>query len=102
MNKYTKGPWKYNKSYCQQGKKPLTICDDDGMPVAGISGSSLHQLDQEANARLIAAAPELFEALIGVIDCAACIDISQKPCGNDGLCNRAVAAQELIDKVRGE
>ncbi len=61
---HTKSPWEYFRtSRYKEGKRPFNINDSDGMPVAGIRGSSLHQPDPEANALLIAAAPELLESL---------------------------------------
>ena len=100
MSKHTKGPWKYHKSYCQQGKKPLTICDDDGMPVAGISGSSMRQSDPEANARLISAAPELLEVLTQFLELKMSSCVSQ----TEWILKGAVIAKAtaIIAKATGE
>lgn len=56
MSKHTPGPWEVNKDY-----KGRTIidCNDDNICIM----DSLHEVDIKHNARLIAVAPELYEAL---------------------------------------
>lgn len=53
---HTPGPWKLNSSYTFFG---------NGTPVASMIASSLADLtaEEQANARLIAAAPDLLQAL---------------------------------------
>lgn len=76
--KHTPGPWKAN-----EGKAPRTRCGSFGREVVGnryedsegvtytvvaqVEGNQTSQLTTEANARLIAAAPDLLEALILVV-----------------------------------
>jgi hypothetical protein len=60
MSKHTPGPWKVtSESY-----NPLIECED-GYVIAQIKGVSLNVagFDYEANARLIAAAPRMYELL---------------------------------------
>lgn len=65
MSKFTKGEWEYGKN----GKFPFWY--------VGVKGTTryLATVDKEANARLIAAAPEMYELLS---DCAAFL----KDCGD--------------------
>lgn len=66
--KYTKGRWH------RSGGRGLNIVDDSRMIiVAKIYSSSTHlgpknKTEYEANACLVAAAPEMYEALISVLD----------------------------------
>ena len=56
MSKHTPGPWKvsYPNIVTTKSPKPMLIC-------------SIPVINQEANARLIASAPELLEALSRII-----------------------------------
>ena len=71
MSEHTKGPWQAVKragSYTS----PFIIQTEHGRHVANLTGSNLEPEGQsigeaEANARLIAAAPELLEALKGLV-----------------------------------
>ncbi|MEO0498964.1 MAG: hypothetical protein AAF205_00205 [Pseudomonadota bacterium] len=67
--KHTPGPWR------QTAKHPRQICDPHGRKVAkclletrGFHGSALPDGEAEANARLIAAAPDLYGALGELIE----------------------------------
>lgn len=67
MNKFTSGPWTigYNAYTIEAG--PMKICDIRGWGhLTGTGGLNLPAEEakkiQEANARLIAAAPEMYEA----------------------------------------
>ena len=61
MSSHTPGPWVFNESIPRTVKAPKDgyitrhICDMDA--------STISAFDQDANARLIAAAPDLLEAL---------------------------------------
>jgi len=63
--KHTKGPWKvvYGEVYTVDNKPIADMVRDDTAAKAGISPA-----ERDQNARLIAAAPELFEAAIGARD----------------------------------
>lgn len=73
MPKFTKGPWRLNdtfksKVFAQTEKGLMTVCDIRGWGhLTGFGGFHLSDEAaieiQDANAALIAAAPEMFEAL---------------------------------------
>lgn len=71
MSKHTPGPWKWSGEYTHPcGKPAWTLLGRHGL--YGIltcdQGSAPQDLNDEANARLIAAAPELLENLIGCME----------------------------------
>lgn len=86
MSKHTPGPWKVNKDY-----KGRTIidCNDDNICIM----DSLHEVDIKHNARLIAAAPEMLEALKRCI-----VDAKQNLTKAERL-ERIKIAQGLIDRI---
>lgn len=55
MSCFTKGPWRVDHNH-----RHYVVCDHATMVVC-VCGSSLTQETREANARLIAAAPDMFE-----------------------------------------
>lgn len=60
--KHTKGPWKLSEGY-------LIGPDDNLVKISLRENSSAHVKEEEvANARLVAAAPELLEALLEIIE----------------------------------
>lgn len=64
MSKHTPGPWKVRQ---RRTKPPHDYEIEDSCPEGhGLVYVRMHNGEQEANARLIAAAPELFEAARGV------------------------------------
>lgn len=73
MSKHTPGPWEYEKEHrdCFSHTSghytaPVeftTIFMDDGNELDGENRAEVHGPNQEANARLIAAAPDMLEAL---------------------------------------
>jgi len=70
-SKYTPGPWDWPKgSITVRGPKPenIKICDMSSV-VATCPPYSLSVSEQEANARLIAAAPELLDVASRWISC---------------------------------
>ena len=83
--KHTPGPW-YATTMGKAGWVDVFAHGVD-IPIA----STRHQ-DQEANARLIAAAPELLEALQSVLD--NCLD-------SEGLCTAHAKARAAIAKATG-
>ena len=60
--KHTPGPWKINQTTLYRGEE--MISDESGQFIAGISNRD----ESEANAKLIAAAPEMLDALKAVYD----------------------------------
>lgn len=70
--KYTPGPWKIAES--DQGPiplatKPFAIKDSEGNYIAVLGAGSVHFGKAWANAPLIAAAPELLEAMEAMLTC---------------------------------
>lgn len=66
--KYTKGPWKVCKQFSHQGFIEVEHCDRHtkgaaSLVVARVTCRESWRVEQEANARLISAAPDLLEAL---------------------------------------
>jgi len=67
MSKHTLGPWEIDEQYVQQaGKADVGICDVLNMDEGGSKGWYRGPVT-EANARLIAAAPDLLEALTALL-----------------------------------
>lgn len=70
MKNYTPGPWKVMFSIPEVGECALAVWPADtvhgcvGSPICKVSPEHLMNETDEANARLIAAAPELLEALV--------------------------------------
>ena len=98
MSEYTKGPWRVGKPGPNGGH---TIGTPEGLMVAMIS-HSVNYADQvttaKANARLIAAAPELLEALQTLVD--DCIHASGSMDYNYGEFDLK-AAEAAILKAKG-
>lgn len=67
MSKHTSGPWSFWPSIPEEGVECFWI-ENGVKQITGIDGPQNDE--QEANARLIAAAPELLEALIAVVSVA--------------------------------
>lgn len=69
MNKHTPGPWFIGTDFSDQGRHIYAeqmVCDDDGEewhPLIASTDDDERLIDWQANARLIAAAPEMFAAL---------------------------------------
>ena len=78
MLKYTPGPWKVSRSY----DKSIEILGPD----AEVSNDDVDPVEALANARLIAAAPDLFESLQLLVDHIVAGEVQ------DGDCERGLAA----------
>ena len=71
-NKFTPGPWEVVEDIRYEDKESqytagFDICNFDGTSVVGCEGISGDSEKERANAILIAAAPDLLEALEGVL-----------------------------------
>lgn len=95
MTSYTPGPWTIH----DEGDDCLDIRSDGGSPPIATLGWHVDDTSSQANARLVAAAPDLYEALLGM-ECAGCHLILNedynRPCPD---CAPAFAA---LEKARGE
>lgn len=69
-SKYTPGPWKieHGKVYGFHGQYITRDVSDGSHYVARMDGSTMAAFNQDANARLIAAAPDLLAALEKIAD----------------------------------
>ena len=79
MNKHTPGPWRRAESYRPEiqnvgtsAQAPYILCADGRNVAAAMIGGFEDMAEVDANARLIAAAPELLEALVRLLAQAAC------------------------------
>lgn len=71
MSAFTPGPWRVKLL----APKFVEVCDDNGKPIVtwpGFDESNVPLKRHEANARLIAAAPDLLEALKNTASALAC------------------------------
>ncbi len=96
MSKHAPGPWKVTS----ESHNPLIECED-GYVIAQIKGVSLsvEGFDCEANARLIAAAPRMYELLVEAREL-----LDQYFCGCDdkGLVAWNEANKALLDEIDGQ
>lgn len=74
MSKHTPGPWKvfdYGEypgiDSCTEPRRAIVVYSDDDDEPCGVCGETKEE--RIANARLIAAAPDMLEALKAAIDC---------------------------------
>jgi len=91
---YTAGPWHHREGH---NGEFLISCESGGFaPIARVKGDKRSTLkDAEANARLIAAAPDLLAALYAMMD--NCYD----PDRNDEVVQAFDAARDAIAKAEG-
>jgi hypothetical protein len=97
MSKFTPGPWRINR----HGFETSYLCHefiegDSGIAVFGVWHPENHK-EQEANARLIAAAPELYEALKDLLDVCHC----ENNCAPDDMTCATNKARAALAKVEG-
>ena len=77
MNKHTPGPWSIGTDFSDQARHIYAekmVCDDDGEewhPLIASTDDDERLIDWQANARLIAAAPDMFAALVALLPHAA-------------------------------
>ncbi len=91
---HTEGPWHYREG---RNGEFLITCESGGFaPIARVKGDKRTTLkDAKANARLIAAAPELLAALYAMMD--NCYD----PDRDDDIVQAFDAARDAIAKAEG-
>jgi hypothetical protein len=96
MNTYTKGPWKaYFYANDSRGRIVATIGANDGCNrICEISPIALPEKEVEANARLIASAPDLLAALVGMMNRYG--DKLKHP-----TCDASISARAAIHKAEG-
>jgi len=95
---HTKGPWTFGKPKGEEDLVGYVMTPDKKFLIADtyvdyIRGQGLDQEEQTANANLIAAAPELLEALEYLLN-----DMQL----NDVPTNCVQKAQQAINKAKGE
>lgn len=91
MSKHTPGPWQHSvKLSGSENHRGFRIWGADGWALADVQPADEDGTEGEANARLIAAAPDLLEALKGVLRVA------------DRKTDEFDAARAAIAKAEGE
>ena len=101
---HTPGPWSIAPSFAGQWIKAGNsyICplpdhiEHEGKPCGSVASQDKTQAEINANARLIAAAPELLTALTGILATAEFVDAGNKRYGED----RYGFAQSLFEQCR--
>lgn len=102
--KHTPGPWRLTESILEDGRPFFSIAGADRVDLGYLSLRSAEELT--ANARLIAAAPDLLEALEAVIDDLSggiqdCIDNGGSEAWISEADTRLKNARAAIAKARG-
>lgn len=95
-------PWKpiFMADYWVEGSDGIMICDDIELRALG---EDYRDKECRANTHLIAAAPELYDALCGLleivcIDCKSAYEIG----GKCAKCPKVIAAEKALAKAAGE
>lgn len=100
MTEHTRGPWTVSCIRTRIGREPmLTVVRPDGAGVALVPYSDIRPGDHAASyadARLIAAAPELLTALAMLHECSPC----QNGCAPDDMTCASNVATAAITKAR--
>lgn len=99
MSGHTNGPWNWSSRYeTSDGRSTWTLLGEGGYGILSCDGegNSPQGMGDDANARLIAAAPELLEALIRLRDC---YSTSHSPQTRQDCWEQAFSA---IAKAKGE
>lgn len=99
--KFTPGPWQLNP------RASMTIQSVEGRGIASVSYSSTVNPDavyeeNQANAHLIAAATELYEALEGALEVANALMIRHKESAIGANHTKLTAASRALSRARGE
>lgn len=90
-HKHTPGPWRVGRHFTDdEGYREIaieaTVRGVECVPASVVLQFANYGGMQEANARLIAAAPDLLEALIDLMDA-----VEGVPCGPENKCRAAIA-----------
>ena len=102
MSKHTKGPWRFSKNLSwSENDRGWNVFQLGGGHIATVSpriadDSGNASEEGLANAHLIAAAPELLDALAGLVSCMSTPDSRLNPFKQFGIALAAIA------KARGE
>lgn len=92
--KHTPGPWKLEIIHLSTGRNRHVRASSPSRGVAEVWGPD-EDKESDANARLIAAAPELLEALRDIrANCSCCETQPNEPCANCLRCEAAIAKAE--------
>jgi hypothetical protein len=96
MSRFTEGPW-----HISQNRSSVGVYNASGNPVCKLPAAQFTMPRKLADARLIAAAPELYKALEGLLARSATLDQSAT---HDGLqnCEALAAARAALARARGE
>jgi hypothetical protein len=97
--KHTPGPWEAVKWSCHAATTVVTGKIGPRVVICECSGHGRHTDESLANARLIAAAPELLDALERMVDVANWDEMLQSEEQHDAMIVKAEAA---IRKAKGE
>lgn len=97
MNKHTLGPWNCNRA--SAGGRKIVVSEVSPVDVAVLSHHGKTQSEIDANARLIAAAPELLEALEKCLAVLKHFPLNEHDMSNEAFA--ACAARIAIEKATG-
>ena len=98
MNKHTPGPW----GVIIGDAGPIVFSGNKGSMVATCT-KRITSTERESNARLIAAAPELLEALQDMIDSVIVLDVTESERSLVSAAENAIAkARSAIAKATGD
>lgn len=98
MSKFTPGPWRFRQLNCVDGRG-MGYIEANGRDIAHTGDAALWTAENFANARLIAKAPEMCEALREVAQFAAReIDVPFEEC----IAGPIYKARKLLAEINGE
>lgn len=98
MSDFSKGKWRYSET-----NNTVVINDDRYIPVAFLVGCSMFSKQEyQANGRLIAAAPEMYELLNSIAWYIEATQKLQKDYLADEFSDYATRVKELLARIDGE
>jgi len=110
MSKHTPGPWVMTARDCPTDGVAVSWCIDSPLRISIANGQSQEHLGEAlgmqrteclANARLIAAAPDLLQALLNLVGTMCAADGSDIEADLDAIDARVVEARAAIAKATG-